>query len=263
MGNCQTGRGLFVRRLTGVLALLWLPLAAWAATDMAVSIGARAFHYAELDDSNHVIDKETGVLPWLGVESGWQFHPQWRLAGDWQGAFGDVAYDGATWLGTPHRTRTRVYENRFDLTLGWQAGERQTRLQTLLGYYQRDRDVQPRNGVQGLHETYRWGRLGVGMEQPLSEKLQVSLQVVWALAARLGINLAATPDIPLPMAPQYQLGLVWRFDCRQGVCPRLLGQFRRMDSHASRYVWSGGAAVSLHEPASTLNEFDLGVQLVF
>lgn len=230
---------------------------------MTVAAGLRAFHYAEFDDKRRELDRETGYLPWLAVGASWQFAQRWQLAAAWQVATGTVRYDGETWGGLPHKTDTNLTEQRVQLKLGWRPPEMSGQIYTLLGYYWRDREIQPGNGVVGMGEIYRWGQAGLGMEQPLTTWLVVNLQAAWAVSPQLDINLASTPTMRLPSFVELQTGADVGLGCNALGCWSLTARYRRADIQASRYVWSGSMAASIHEPASQQSSWDLGIRLQF
>lgn len=229
---------------------------------MELSLGARYFSYYEYSHGSDWLDRETGVLPLLGVATQFDLPARLSLVGRWQGAFGRVAYDGQTQAGTPHDTDTRIYENHLQAGFGWQPPASNATLTWLAGFYQRDRHILARNGVSSLTEVYRWAETGLEIRQPLTARLDLTLGLMWTLAPALKVEFSDdTAHIDLPAFRRYHLGLAWEVWRRNGQKLLLRGDWRYGEHRASEEVPSGGQLI--HEPAASLGELDLGIGWLF
>lgn len=232
------------------------------ALDMEISLGARYFSYYEYSKGNDWLDRETGVLPLLGVAAQLELPKRLSLSASWQGAFGTVAYDGQTQSGVPHQTDTHINENHLQTGLDWQPSGSNARLGWLLGFYQRERHIQARHGVSSLREVYRWGETGLQIMQPLTQSLALTLGVVWTFAGDLKVELPQeNAHIDLPAFRRYHLGLGWVVWQRNKQRLVLRGDWRFGEHRASEEVPAAGQLI--HEPAASLGELDMSVGWVF
>jgi hypothetical protein len=130
----------------------------WGITPLLYS-----FNYQEFNQTNQLLDKETGLLPGLQLAYSHERNND-MIRVQVMLAEGEVDYDGQTQGGTPHTTDTKtqlfriathLYSDQFDL-LG-------ARFFFGLQHWRWDRDILTRNNVLGLHEIYTWNEMEIGL----------------------------------------------------------------------------------------------------
>ncbi len=133
-----------------------------AETTLTLSPSLLYFDYTEFSTNNEVLDNELGWLPGL------EFKFSHLLAADYSfdinSAFyyGSVDYTGKTQSGAAHVTQT---DSRF-LRLGARinkAVNKKIKIFSGLQLHQWNRDIQDKNNISGIDETYEWQEYSVGL----------------------------------------------------------------------------------------------------
>ena len=123
----------------------------------------RNFQYQEFNRDNRLLNEEKGILP--GLELGFD-RPVGSGVIQWHVAIfeGEVDYNGQTQSGESHETDTST--QLTSLGLKWLSIDKAGlpgRLFMGYQYWNWDREIQPNNGVEGLHEVYTWHELELGL----------------------------------------------------------------------------------------------------
>lgn len=140
------------------------------AVDLSAAAELMYFDYEETDIDGNTSNKETGYIPGVSIAASQLYG---RINHNLEYSFygGDVNYDGQLLVsGLPHDTTTEQRIHRLQYRF---SGSLETTDADLYGkvYWQQwDRDIQPRNNVQGLFERYEWWSLEAGIEVPLMRK---------------------------------------------------------------------------------------------
>ena len=130
------------------------------------------FNYQEFDQNDALLNIEEGVIPGVKLSYG-DITEKDSLKFNASFYGGTVDYDGLTQLGMPHQTETNEQLARIGISY---YQHEQTFYPGLLfvglHYWYCDRDIQTRNGVQGLHEQYTWYETEVGLKFESQETRQ-------------------------------------------------------------------------------------------
>jgi hypothetical protein len=279
-----------MRRITASLAGLVLGGAPFAGaagvgagtTEFSVGADLLGFHYRERGRDGAELNEETGLLPGLRLTArGGGERVIWRA--DLALHDGRVDYDGETQAGAPFdsETEARLVTVSGELGGRWSgdsAGHWASFLR--LAARQWDRDIQGRNGVQGLFETYRWLEVGGGVRRSWSGTGDApwrheAAALVFAVAdgeidvALSELDGSDLDDTTLDLGSDVGLRLRYRASRPIGGGRRLwiepryeYWEFGRSNTRA---VTSNGAPVGLlvTEPASESQRIGIAIGLTF
>ena len=122
------------------------------------------FNYQEFDQNGALLNIEEGVIPGVKLSYG-DVGKKDSIKFDASFYGGTVDYDGLTQLGMPHQTETNEQLARLGISYFQHEETFDPGLLFVgLHYWYWDRDIQTRNGVQGLHEQYTWYETEVGLK---------------------------------------------------------------------------------------------------
>lgn len=242
-----------------LLCLSWPCAAHWQA---GIELGSNFFHYQERSNSNERLNKESGLMPLLGVAGEVGLGKQFSLLGQWRSTVGTVKYDGQTQTGVAHKTKTKTRQQQWQLGLAWHVSDT-SRLISSFGAYSRDRKIQAKGQVRGLDEYYSWHQLGVGLEQQLTKNTQLSLTTHWAFNAELEVSGLGISTIHLPNFIRYQLAYAWQFWQKDQHSLALMFDLHYHERTASSFVKSTQSGISFHEPAGKLAMLETSIRWQF
>jgi hypothetical protein len=111
------------------------------------------FNYQEFDQNGALLNIEEGVIPGVKLSYG-DVGKKDSIKFNASFYGGSVDYDGLTQLGMPHQTETNEQLARIGISYFQHEETFYPGLLFVgLHYWYWDRDIQTRNGVQGLHEA--------------------------------------------------------------------------------------------------------------
>lgn len=217
----------WVRVATIQVFLLSFPGGSRAEEPNSIEFGLSlmSFRYAEFPDDKRLNNKETGILP--GINAGFKFAPgAWRIGLSGSAHGGAVDYDGATSAFRPHKTQTETTILNGLASVGYAFSINDSISMTPYlgaGYRYWRRDIQPKNGVAGLLENYRWfyGALGLEAQWRKSERFRLGadFRVIRPINAKLDVHITPETTLDLGARIGYRIGipLQWSFNRRFGI----------------------------------------------
>lgn len=148
-------------------------------TNLQTGIALQDFGYKEFDDQNTLLDREDGWIPGISGAFSRQTD-KYSLDISFTYLQGNVAYDGQTQSGAPHKTNTNEQIIDTSISLGFFDAIKLPKPSVLyfgLGFHEWQRDILPTSTVLGLFETYHWyyGFIGGRIKLLSNEKLSLWL----------------------------------------------------------------------------------------
>jgi hypothetical protein len=251
-----------------------------------LGISALDFGYKEFDDRGALLDREDGAVP--GIVAGLTRElDSTAIGGDLSYHSGDVAYDGQTNLGAPHKTRTdeKFVDARLHVGhwLPTQNGLR-SKLYGGIGYHRWKRDIRATSTVSGISETYDWwyGFLGINGSWRASPRSSfgADLKLTHTIDPKITVDFADSfvgqasngsgtglDDVRLDLGGKFGfiLSLAWRYDLSRGRGLLVEPYYERWDLGRSETVplTQGGIVVGrVFEPKSETRNLGLNLSLV-
>lgn len=153
-----------------------------AGTQLTISPSLLYFDYTEFSTTDQILDTETGWLP--GLEAGLRhaITPDWSVYINTSYYSGTVDYDGQTQSGTPHATVTDTDLFRLGARLN-RFIYKDVFLFAGIQRHRWNRDIQDKNNVSGIDETYEWTEysLGIDTDFAITIKDRINLEASFLL----------------------------------------------------------------------------------
>ena len=241
-----------------------------------VDLSLMNFNYKEYDDSDRLLDHESGTVPGLVFDLAGEIG-RWAFGGRFSWSAGDVSYDGQTNTGIPIRTRTdeNILDTsvRIERRLDIDASSGPT-LYGGIGYRYWGRDIQSTHtssgqAVDGLFEMYRWKYLFFGGKTAVyrSGRSQWSLdvQAIRPYRPTVEVDFHGRNDtviLDLGERTGWRLGFPWeyRIDARTRMVVEPYAEAWDLGRSQTETLTQQGVPVGMvYEPRSTTRNTGLAV----
>lgn len=241
------------------------------AFDLGIAAEMMHFDYEETDNFGNTLNQETGLIPGFTLAAAQPYH---SIDNTFEISIydGQVDYDGQTQSGRPHETTTEETIYRLLYKLSWSPESSQSALYGKAYWQQWDRDIQPKNGVQGLFERYQWWSLEAGVQLPFvrtdSQDLSLELGMLTTFNGTIMIDLteAGYGNHTLDLANDFGFSGELKYRYRQARHSSLqLGvQVKTWDfgRSNSKTVTNGINFISITEPDSTTVQTTLSASYI-
>jgi hypothetical protein len=245
------------------LSLLYLPSLVSADSELILSASLLHFDYTEFSSTNRVLDNEQGWLPGLKILS--QHKGSSGLSFNITGAYyqGIVDYTGQTQSGTPHNTTTNTEIFRIAGQIN-QLIYKKTHLFAGIQLHKWNRDINDRNNISGIYETYTWQEYAFGINTDFSinknNTLSASIAYLLVRNARIYVDIsridlgATTLDIGDDDGARFKLK--WKKPLAENTSYglSLFAESWNFARSNSKLTEGGSSTVSVTEPRSeTIN----------
>jgi hypothetical protein len=149
---------------TGVILLILLSTKSACANTLEISPTLYLFSHQEFDQNNTLLNEDEGEIP--GIKLSYADVTE-RDSIKFNASFfnGSIDNTGETLVGTPNVTETEA--QLFKLGISYAQHELTVFPGLLfagLHYWNWDRDILTRNGIQGIHEEYTWYETELGLK---------------------------------------------------------------------------------------------------
>ena len=231
-----------------------------ASGNFSVSARMQYFNYEEFDDNGLSLNKETGFIHGIGFKLIDRNHQLNLEIYD-----GTVDYDGQLQSGTPHQTDTEEMIYYLSYRYLIPVFETPERYHYYFGISHQtwERNILPRNNINGLFETYRWLTASAGIESVVHQlsdsQLSIGLGFIYIVDAEIEIDLSdlgyGEPVLDIENKPGFEAELKYTSTLSDS---RLLNigvqythsQFGKSNSAA---LSNGSNTIIIFEPDSTSN----------
>jgi hypothetical protein len=231
-----------------------------AETSIQTSLLGKNFTYVEYSESGNELDRETGVLPGIGLS----FHQQLdgnKFELSFTGYSALIDYDGQTQAGVPHTTKTRTEMYDFGLSVSIPITPER---HLLTAGYSRNfwvRDILSKGNVLGLYELYHWHTLRLGYEHQRASgphHLKFGLEQLWHTSSKMELDFEGidSTTIPLKDGSGWQGSISYGYDIDRQWEISTTFQWQQWSSKRSNSVLVNSiyGLLLIHEPRSeTLN----------
>ena len=134
----------------------------FAEIQLSISPSLLYFDYTEFSTTDQVLNTETGWLPGLEAGLSYVITPNWSASINTSYYQGTVDYDGQTQQGVPHTTDSDATLFRFGARLD-RLIYKDIHLFIAAQSHQWERDIQDKNNISGIDETYEWHEYSLGL----------------------------------------------------------------------------------------------------
>lgn len=154
----------------------------FAETQLTISPAFLHFDYTEFSTTDQVLNNETGWLPGLEANLTYAITLNWAVSINTSYYQGTVDYDGQTQQGVPHTTDTDTKLFRLGARLD-RLIYKDIRLFAGAQSHQWERDINDKNNISGIDETYEWLEYSLGLSTyfVITKKDKINLEASYLL----------------------------------------------------------------------------------
>ena len=154
----------------------------FAETHLTISPSSLHFDYTEFSTTDQVLNNETGWLPGLEANLSHAITSNWAVSINTSYYQGTVDYDGRTQQGVPHTTDTDTNLFRLGARLD-RLIYKDIRLFAGAQTHQWQRDIQDKDNISGIDETYEWLEYSLGLNTyiVITKKDKINLEASYLL----------------------------------------------------------------------------------
>jgi len=241
-----------------------------AETQLTLSPSLLHFDYTEFSQSDSKLNRELGWLPGLSANITHNLDQHWKIQLDTALYMGEVDYTGQTQSGIPHNTKTSTRLFRLAGTVNRNLHQN---LDVFVGirHHQWNRDIQDRNNVSGLDETYIWQEYSLGLDSLIfnTESDLLNVRLAWLLIRNATIDVdiskiglgQTTLDIGDGSGARLELEWQKKFDHELDYSLSLFFEGWNFGRSNTKATQGGSTSVLVTEPRSETR--NLGVMLNF